>query len=86
MDERDRERLEEMPEHERRDIEGRSVGGGVMDSAGTAVNRGTGTLDGTAQGGMDDDVPDDAGAIVDDDVIVNSPADAGTLRDEAADR
>ena len=55
MDDRNPERLEELPEHESRDIEGESVGGGVMSEGGTAVDRGTGTLDGTAQGVAADD-------------------------------
>jgi hypothetical protein len=55
VDDRDRERLEELPEHESRAIEGESVGGGVVGEGGTAVDRGTGTLGGTAQG-----VPDEA--------------------------
>ena len=60
MDDRDKERLEELPEHESRDIERQSVGGGVMSEGGTAVDRGTGTLDGTAQGaGADDDAAAD---------------------------
>ena len=56
-DERREERRDELPEHELRD-EGETVGGGVMSAGGTAINRGTGTLDGTAQGvdaGDDDD-------------------------------
>ena len=53
MDDRDRERLEELPEHESREIEGQSVGGGVLTEGGTAVDRGTGTLGGTAQGALD---------------------------------
>jgi hypothetical protein len=46
MDEED-ERLDELPEHERDDD--RTIGGGVMDAGGTAVDRGTGTLGGQAQ-------------------------------------
>ena len=65
MDDRDRERLEELPEHESRDMEGQSVGGGVLSEGGTAVDRGTGTLGGTAQGAAEED--DDATDIVDDD-------------------
>ena len=49
MDDRNDERRDELPEHELRD-EGASVGGGVMGAGGTAIDRGTGTLDGTAQG------------------------------------
>jgi hypothetical protein len=61
VDDRDRERLEELPEHEKRDVEGQSVGGGVMSEGGTAVDRGTGTLGGTAQGAVaDDDLAGDA--------------------------
>ncbi len=46
----------ELPEHER-DSDA-TVGGGMMSSGGTATDRGTGELDGTAQGpdtGADDD-------------------------------
>jgi hypothetical protein len=61
VDDRDRERLEELPEHEKRDVEGQSVGGGDMSEGGTAVDRGTGTLGGTAQGvAADDDLAGDA--------------------------
>jgi hypothetical protein len=38
-----------LPEHEIDEVE--TVGGGVMSSGGTAVDRGTGTLGGQAQGG-----------------------------------
>ena len=55
MDDRDRERLEELPEHESREIEGETVGGGVLGAGGTAVDRGTGTLSGTAQGAPEED-------------------------------
>jgi hypothetical protein len=57
---RNKERLEQLPEHESRDIEGETIGGGVLSAGGTAVDRGTGTLDGTAQG-----VPDEDDASVD---------------------
>ena len=60
------ERRDHLPEHELRD-EGESVGGGVMATGGTAIDRGTGTLDGTAQGhgadGDDDSIVD--GSILD---------------------
>ena len=65
MNDRNKERLEELPEHESRDIEDQSVGGGVLSQGGTAVDRGTGTLDGTAQGVSDED--DDAAVDVLDD-------------------
>jgi hypothetical protein len=48
---------DQLPEHERRDD--RTVGGGVMEQGGTAVDRGTGTLGGRAQGPTDDDDRDD---------------------------
>jgi hypothetical protein len=49
MHDTDDERRDELPEHELRD-EGQTVGGGVMAAGGTAIDRGTGTLDGIAQG------------------------------------
>jgi hypothetical protein len=45
-DETPRERA--LPEHERDDA--RTIGGGVLTSGGTAIDRGTGTLGGQAQG------------------------------------
>ena len=64
MNDRNKERLEELPEHESRDIEGETIGGGVLSAGGTSVDRGTGTLDGTAQGVSDDD--DSAVDVLDD--------------------
>jgi hypothetical protein len=52
----DRDEESKLPEHELR--EERTAGGGVMSQGGTAVDRGTGTLDGRAQGPETDD--DDA--------------------------
>ena len=46
-----------LPEHERRDD--RTVGGGLMSQGGTAIDRGTGTLGGQAQGPAEDDDQDD---------------------------
>jgi hypothetical protein len=46
-----------LPEHERRDD--RTVGGGLMDQGGTAIDRGTGTLGDKAQGPVEDDDQDD---------------------------
>ena len=46
-DEDENERLDDLPEHER--DEDRTIGGGVMDAGGTAIDRGTGTLGGQAQ-------------------------------------
>ena len=51
-------RLDQMPEHER--DEDRTVGGGLMSEGGTAIVRGTGTLDGTAQDHETTDDDDDA--------------------------
>jgi hypothetical protein len=48
---------DQLPEHERRDD--RTVGGGMMDQGGTAIDRGTGTLGGRAQGPSEDDDRDD---------------------------
>jgi hypothetical protein len=56
-------RLDELPEHERDDD--RTIGGGVMSEGGTAIVRGTGMLDGTAQDHDLDDDDDDAGADLD---------------------
>jgi hypothetical protein len=44
----ERKRLDELPEHEIDDDQ--TVGGGVMSEGGTAIDRGTGTLAGQAQG------------------------------------
>ena len=76
-----REREEELPEHEFRDIEGQSVGGGVMRSGGTAVDRGTGTLGGTAQGPDDPDSTDTP--VVDVDAIDDTPAAFAALDEDA---
>lgn len=78
------ERRDELPEHELRD-EGASVGGGVMGTGGTAIDRGTGTLDGTAQGtnaGDDESIPDHGfgGAVenvVDDEVAPSTTRTTG---------
>jgi hypothetical protein len=57
-------RLDQMPDHER--DEDRTVGGGLMTEGGTAIVRGTGTLDGTAQDHeMSDDDEDEAGVDLD---------------------
>jgi hypothetical protein len=48
----------DMPEHERPDDQ--TVGGGVLEQGGTAIDRGTGTLGGQAQGPAADDDRDDA--------------------------
>jgi hypothetical protein len=47
-----RDRLADLPEHELDDDA--TVGGGVMSQGGTAIDRGTGTLSGEAQGADDD--------------------------------
>jgi hypothetical protein len=80
MDDRDK-RSEELPDHEYRESEDESVGGGVMTTGGTAVDRGTGTLSGMAQGPLDED--EDA---AEDDVITDTPTDVATLRDQSAER
>ena len=52
-------RRDELPEHEIDDD--RTTGGGILSEGGTAVDRGTGTLSGTAQGETgDDDRPDES--------------------------
>ena len=76
------ERRDELPEHETRD-EGETVGGGVMAAGGTAIDRGTGTLDGTAQGtraGDDDESVLDHGfgGAIDDVVDDDEPPRLGT--------
>jgi hypothetical protein len=50
---RDAEEKADLPAHERRDD--RTAGGGVLSSGGTATDRGTGTLEGQAQGAEADD-------------------------------
>lgn len=60
----DEDRLEDLPEHESDEDVDTTLGGGVMSAGGTAVDRGTGTLGGTAQGprdgeGSEDDLDDD---------------------------
>jgi hypothetical protein len=57
-------RREALPEHEFREEGAESVGGGVMGAGGTAVDRGTGTRRGTAQG-PDAGRPDDPDAEFD---------------------
>ena len=68
-----------LPEHEIDDD--RTLGGGVMSEAGTAVDRGTGELDGQAQGPEDDD--DRAGAAPD---VVSDEADAALGHDRRTNR
>jgi hypothetical protein len=62
MEERDRER--QLPEFERDDE--RTVGGGLMSQGGTSMDRGTGELDGTAQGETDDDEDETTDGLADD--------------------
>lgn len=54
---------DELPSHEFR--EGDAVGGGIMGAGGTAVDRGTGTLSGQAQG-PDETIEGEADARDDD--------------------
>ncbi|MFL5679938.1 MAG: hypothetical protein ACJ77B_04995 [Chloroflexota bacterium] len=63
-DERETEREQQLPEHER--DEAASVGGGVMAAGGTAVDRGTGELGGTAEGTQEDDDDETTGGLVND--------------------
>ena len=56
-------RLDQMPDHER--DEDRTIGGGLMSEGGTAIVRGTGTLDGTAQDRDPDETDDEAGVDLD---------------------
>ncbi|HVL54690.1 MAG TPA: hypothetical protein VM344_10585 [Vitreimonas sp.] len=58
-----------LPEHERDDE--RTVGGGVMGAGGTSVDRGTGDLDGNAQGGEPDN--EEAGGV-NEGMIAGTPA------------
>lgn len=59
----------DLPEHERRDTP--TAGGGVMSQGGTAVDRGTGSLEGRAQGpNADDDENDPLEAPADPDEVV----------------
>lgn len=55
----DETRSDALPEHETRDIERQAAGAGVLSSGGTAVDRGTGTLSGVAQGLAADEDEDD---------------------------
>jgi hypothetical protein len=52
-----------LPEHEHDDA--RTIGGGMMGQGGTAVDRGTGTLAGDAQGTGGEDGDDDSGTNAD---------------------
>jgi hypothetical protein len=63
-DERERDRERKLPEFERDDE--RTVGGGLMSQGGTATDRGTGELDGTAQGETDDDEDETTEGLTDD--------------------
>jgi hypothetical protein len=63
-DQRETEREQQLPEHER--DEDATVGGGLMGAGGTAVDRGTGELGGTAQGTGDDDDDETTGGLVND--------------------
>jgi hypothetical protein len=61
-----------LPEHEQDDE--RTLGGGVMGAGGTAIDRGTGTLGGEAQGpGADDDEGDLIDRRVDEEPIDGRP-------------
>jgi hypothetical protein len=53
-----------------------TVGGGIMQQGGTAIDRGTGTLGGKAQGPTEDDDRDDPlePDIVDDDEVMPNPS------------
>jgi hypothetical protein len=66
----DPEKQDELPEHELDRDE--TVGGGVMETGGTAVDRGTGTLTGKAQGTAEDEDQDDPlePDRIDDDAVV----------------
>ena len=70
----DEDRLEDMPAHESDEDVETTLGGGVMSSGGTAVDRGTGTLGGTAQGRDADDGDDDL-----DDDFDTAPVDPGRI-------
>jgi hypothetical protein len=62
MEQQDRQ--QGLPEFERDDE--RTVGGGLMSEGGTATDRGTGELDGTAQGGTDEDEDETTEGFADD--------------------
>jgi hypothetical protein len=72
----DEDRLEDMPEHESDKDVDTVLGGGVMSAGGTAVDRGTGTLGGTAQGPRDADDRDDEDL---DDDLDATPVDPGRI-------
>jgi hypothetical protein len=56
-----RAREADLPEHERDENE--TIGGGVLSSGGTAIDRGTGELSGTAQGPGAGDEPEGEGVV-----------------------
>ena len=64
---RDDDRLDQLPEHERDDDVAGTTGGGIMSEGGTAVDRGTGTLGGTAQGDPNEDADSPDPSARDDD-------------------
>lgn len=60
MDDQDEtRRIDELPEHERDDDP--TIGAGLLIKGGTAIDRGTGTLDGEAQDHDDEDDGDEPG-------------------------
>jgi hypothetical protein len=69
-------RLDQMPDHELDDD--RTIGGGILSEGGTAIVRGTGTLDGTAQDHDTTDDDDEAGVDLD---LGADDADAALGRD-----
>jgi hypothetical protein len=66
MDEIDpqRERVRDLPEFEQDDE--RTVGGGLMAEGGTSTDRGTGELDGVAQGDASEDEDETTEGLADD--------------------
>jgi hypothetical protein len=61
-DEADETRARGLPEHEV--DEDTSIGGGVLGQGGTAIDRGTGTTDGQAQGETPDDEDGDPDLVI----------------------
>ncbi|HEX5013551.1 MAG TPA: hypothetical protein VFV72_05255 [Candidatus Limnocylindrales bacterium] len=70
-DSADRDRLRQLPGHEIDDDA--TVGGGVMSEGGTAVDRGTGTLTGQAEGMPPDDNDPLSGPDDEPDEVMPSP-------------
>jgi hypothetical protein len=85
VDDHQQERRDMLPEHEMRDAKA-DRSGGILGMGGTAVDRGTGTLEGQAQGEAPDvereDEPWDATRAVDPDGMPAAAFDRRTMEAE----